>query len=119
MYTDTAHTPTSAAHMTTVDSSSTQQAQLQDFIETCEGHERFAASFQSADPTEDIQALAVNIREIKHAFRELGDHFGVLDKRMKRRKFSFLRQTGDTSLRAQWKKLHTVCPAACSMLIPC
>ncbi|KAJ8455583.1 hypothetical protein ONZ51_g12394 [Trametes cubensis] len=94
--------------MTIVDSSSTQQAQLQDFIETSEGHERFAASFQSADPTEDIQALAVNIREIKHAFRELGDHFGVLDKRMKRRKFSFLRQTGDTSLRAQWKKLHTI-----------
>ncbi|KAJ8463338.1 hypothetical protein ONZ51_g10322 [Trametes cubensis] len=93
--------------MTIVDPSSTQQAQLQDFVETCEGHERFAASFKSADPTEDIQALAVNIREIKHAFRELGDHFGVLDKRMKRRKFSFLRQTGDTSLRAQWKKLHT------------
>ncbi|KAI0324390.1 hypothetical protein GY45DRAFT_1331609 [Cubamyces sp. BRFM 1775] len=107
MYTDTDHTPTAATRTIIFDPSlSAQQTQLQDFLETAEGHERFTASLQSADTTEDIQTLSAIIRELKHAFREMGDYLGVLDKKMKRRKFSFLRQAGDTSLRAEWKILH-------------
>ncbi|KAH9887918.1 hypothetical protein C8Q73DRAFT_193259 [Cubamyces lactineus] len=107
MYTDTAHTHTAASRTLTFDPSLfTQQSQLQSFIETAEGHQHLATSFQSADPTQDIQILAESIRGIKRTFRELGDYFGLLDKRIERRKFSFLRQDGDTSLRAQWKVLH-------------
>lgn len=84
------------------------QAQLQGQLENPELHEHFANALRDVDPTREVHSLKEGIHDILTDFRDLSMSFGLLDNKLKRRKFKFLRHIGSKGLRARWNLFHEV-----------
>ncbi|KAH9887923.1 hypothetical protein C8Q73DRAFT_794364 [Cubamyces lactineus] len=82
------------------------QAQLQGQLENPELHEHFANALRDVDPTREVHSLKEGIHDILTDFRDLSMSFGLLDNKLKRRKFKFLRHIGSKGLRARWNLFH-------------
>ncbi|KAJ8455288.1 hypothetical protein ONZ51_g12531 [Trametes cubensis] len=78
------------------------QAQLKDQLENAELHEHFAIVLENVDPTSEVHSLKERIQDIRDGFRELSTKFGLLDSKLNRRKFKFLRHVGSKGLRTRW-----------------